>query len=494
MTAHGPGGGDSCRGSPVLGPLQLRGQFVLTRDARYVPSGWPARSAAGWTLGVAPDLPVLDLLAADQRQRLWLIGHPLVGDEGGSDWPAWLSGRVGAGELDDALDALGGTWCAVIFDEGGARFRLDAAGTLSAVYSPESFCVASTCTLMPAGAVSDEDTDLLESMWRSKESFLPFGLTPRRGVKRLLPNHVLDLRSFAPSRDWPPTGRSASRAAPEELVEHIVRLLVRSVQAACASQRPLMGLTGGRDSRVLLGCAGARLRDLDCFTWVLPDPIARRDLRAAIALAGLAGVSHEVVRVRVPTTEQRQRWVFKTGGAVSDERNLWMAANSEQWGRERTLIIGAGGEVGRAYYWRAGDGANSKLEVRDLIDRMGAPMHDRVIQAGLQWLQGLEGYSVRGQLDLAYIEQRMGCWAGVLAYGWADGPRRVMPFVNRQLFELMLALSEEVRARDSLAAAVLERTSPELLAFGFNRPATVRHAIAAGLARLPLLWRLARHF
>jgi len=421
-----------------------------------------------------------------------LLGHPLVGGGGNEAWLPWLQKRAASGTIDESLDALSGSWCAMLYSADAARVRLDAAGTLSAVYDPASQCVASTCVLVPDDG--DEDGDLLELMWASAESFLPFGLTPRRGVRRLLPNHVLDLQTFAVKRDWPPPKADAPSFSREELVGRITHLLTRSVEAACAAPRPLMGLTGGRDSRVLLACAGDRRRRLDCFTWALPDPIARRDLRAARDIARRADVRHEVAAFEPPSEEQRARWAWRTGGAVSDERNLSMAVNSVQWGEGRTIILGAAGEVGRAYYWRAGDASQPSLAVRDLIERMGAPMHDRVVQAGFEWLHGLEGRSIHEQLDLAYIEQRMGCWAGVLAYGWADGPRRVMPYVNRHLFELMLALPEDVRSHDRLAAEVIERTCPELLALGFNRPATIRHAIAAGLARLPLLWRLARHF
>ncbi|MEX2672114.1 MAG: hypothetical protein WD294_08410, partial [Phycisphaeraceae bacterium] len=54
------------------------GQFVLTKGAS--PEGWAASTLAGWKLASHPNLPVYRVLAQDQSQIGWLIGHAIDED------------------------------------------------------------------------------------------------------------------------------------------------------------------------------------------------------------------------------------------------------------------------------------------------------------------------------------------------------------------------------------------------------------------------------
>jgi hypothetical protein len=254
-----------------------------------------------------------------------------------------------------------------------------------------------------------------------------------------------------------------------------------------------MGLTGGRDSRVLLACARDFVDRIDFFTWAHPDEGARRDLADAEALAALAGARHREVPVGAPDAEFLGAWAVSTSGALSDRRAEAATASSASLGGGRTMILGTGAEVGRAYYWQSGDQRLSRLAIEDLIERLGVPATAAVAEAGRQWMSSLPVADVEATLDLAYIEQRLGCWASAWASGSGAGPRYLFPYVGRRLFELYLALPAEFRRRDALAAELIRRTWPDLLRLPFNRPASWRRRVSAAIARMPVVWRLARH-
>jgi hypothetical protein len=70
-----------------------------------------------------------------------------------------------------------------------------------------------------------------------------------------------------------------------------------------------------------------------------------------------------------------------------------------------------GGETGRAFYWSVREPEEVRPE--DLLRRCEAPVIPATLEAAQRWLDTLPAFmrnSPGDILDLAYVEQRLGCW------------------------------------------------------------------------------------
>ena len=141
----------------------------------------------------------------------------------------------------------------------------------------------------------------------------------------------------------------------------------------------------------------------------------------------------------------------------------------------RFRLGGMAGEVGRAYWWKDRSPVGA-VTPELLVGRMGTPASAEVLDAAAAWLDELppqvraDGPTV---LDLAYVEQRMGCWQAPSGYLFHGSPGRrlvVSPMAEALNIETMLGLPEDYRAAGVLQRDMVAYGWPELLAVAFNEP------------------------
>jgi hypothetical protein len=444
---------------------QLVGQFVLSQAANG-PDGWQVHTLRGWTLATHPHLPVVELRLPGGVPAGWVVGYPIAGDTvcpSAIDLPAEAAADVEA--LETALYRLGGRFLAVALTETFARVYLDACGSLSAVYSAEAGTVAATPALF-ADHTHPWDTELIRFLdMPASGLWYPFGLTPRQGVLRLLPNHYLDLTTWQTHRHWP--AAPFAEGDPAQLVAQVAAT-VRGAIGAAAHRYPLhMSLTAGRDSRLLLACAREQLGHIRFFTFARQRATA--DTHIARALARRFRLDHATLPIEPATPEQQDAWLTRVGHCVSGD----IARSHPTLRRldpQRALLPGMAGEVGRAFYWRDGDVATTRLAPEDLVARCHLPANDRLLAGAAAWLGELAGHSAFTVLDLLYVEQRLGCWGGPQQYGgepWSAA--QLFPLAHRDIFAAILALPPAYRAADRLAVDICRQAWPELLDLPFNQ-------------------------
>jgi len=172
------------------------------------------------------------------------------------------------------LAGFGGRFVIVLLEDGLQRIYLDACGTLSTVYSPIEEVVASTSFLIPYSNATPDNIRLQKALRMpfNHSNGYPVGLTPRHQVKRLLPNHYLDLANWEAKRFWP-QGELAEGDA-ETAVGAIVDILKRQLGAIFAQDSVQLSLTAGGDSRVLLACARKYAQEMELYTVEIPGDVA----------------------------------------------------------------------------------------------------------------------------------------------------------------------------------------------------------------------------
>jgi hypothetical protein len=391
-----------------------------------------------------------------------------------------LYGRDANGFSDGS--GIAGSWVAVLLSKRSRRVYLGASH--SVIYAPRQRCVATSHNLI---LDVRRDWDLSEDFdCLATRGYFAFGLTAFAGLQRLLPNHWLDLDTFEPRRHWP-VAQPAPLARSEIAVDAIVRHAQRLVHAtATRYPRFRIHLSAGRDSRAVLAMVRPYAQaggDVLLATSHGRDIESRADRDAARTLARIAKLPHTVTRRsthRIAVPASAQRAFVRIGEAVGSS-NLWGAPQSTvpYDTATRFNLAGMGGETGRAVYW---DDASlpDTLSPAELVKRLRMPATVRVRAAAGQWLRNLPpGWAGHpaAVLDLAYVEQRMGCWQAPQTYVYAGvhnpgglGRLAASPMAEALCYELMLRLPQAYRASRELQRDLVARAWPELLAVPFNTP------------------------
>ena len=273
------------------------GQYLLAPEPIEVP-GWDARRVVGRYLASHPSLPIVPVMAGEHEVGV-LLGWAVSRD-------GKLLHRL---DVPDGVDPVemayehGGRWLLITEEE----LYLDPSGSQPVVYAPELGVVASSPGLIDV----EDDAELVATFdVVNRDGWYPFGLTPKRGVYRLLPNHRLDLNTFEASRhhEAPAPGSVSVETAATVALEAI-----DAAGSAFVDTGLFVGLTSGQDSRMLL--AGLRSH-LDKTRFWTARSVARTnpiDVQVARTLAKRFKLDHVVVE-RVPTSEAHiDAWLDRVG-------------------------------------------------------------------------------------------------------------------------------------------------------------------------------------
>ena len=441
-------------------------QYRLSREP--VPE---ARRLTGWSVEIGPGLGCCELREAGGRPVGWLIGFPLNLETGqgiGADLtlPFTLTEDRDA-FAEHVLTRLAGRFLWLADLAGQARIYPDASALVPCVFDPERRVAGSTAhaLLSPQEYESRFDKARFDRFDIAGSGWFPAGLTAHRGIERLLPNHYLDLGTFMAVRHWPMRALSA-RDDPDAVVHELVDLVRRQLLSLAESEKTVaLTLTAGRDTRILLAAARPFLERITFATVVAGDSHAVDTVMARRIAADLGLKLRELPRTRADRAAHDL--YMRRGGHCIGDANAWYFPSIAPLAADHVLVGGAGGEAGRAFYWRATDTADTVLSGALLAGRMGLPSDPELIARLDDWLAGTGQDSALMTLDLAYVEHRMGPWG---AAQFCNDPTmvRIAPMVSRRGIELLLALPDDWKRGERLAQEVMRQAWPELARYPFN--------------------------
>jgi len=469
----------------------LTGQFVLSYAGAHIPESWPVRRMGAWQLGTHPALPVCDIISADGVLLGWFVGW-VVATSGrlvGERVVSRLTSFSPPADLEAFVYRHGGRFIAVFALPHLTRVYLDPMGSLGAVYSPAHGMLASTTSLIPYTLGCDDDNELIAELGVPRRNgMFPFGLTPRRGVLRLLPNHTLDMNTWGVVRHWP--GGSLDEDVDPARSVRVVADRVKRVVDAVAFDRPLYAsLTAGHDSRMLAACtraAGTRVRFL---TIQLPDKMAELDCEVASALAKRLGLDHEVIPFRAASKAELDEWLWRTGCMVGEHRGLQATATYHRLDPLRAELTGQGGALSRAAHWRSGMRPRN-VNTAELLDSYDIPATPRMLACAEDWLDALPTHDVIHVYDLAHIELWLGCRGSLLPYGDATAVAyRIYPLSHRDVLEHLIRLPRSYKLAANFPRDLMHAEWPDLLSVPINRTPGARHYVQSARRRVWLARR-----
>jgi hypothetical protein len=318
------------------------------------------------------------------------------------------------------------------------------------------------------------------------------------GVRRLTYGCVRRLAPSGPAKraDLLPVSRIATLVGAGFDAERAAALVAEGTRAlADWPARPsVVPVTGGRDSRLVLGAALYSGIEFESTTG---GDDASPDVQVGRRLAEAGGVAHSII-AHDPHGSVWDDW--RRAAAIVDMTSSGTASLADAAGfplgpREGTLVLwhsGQGGEIARAYYG-LGDGGRDALVERISRSFLGRRpgRSDVLSDEGRGLVREQIGAWVNRQLDagiapldvpdMFYLQRRMGTWAGP-SHGCVEYVRdTTSPLWSSRLLPDLIGLPAADRARELFHLRVLERLAPELVDIPFEdgRPWPARRSGAA---------------
>ena len=453
----------------------FRNQFVLDRDRnRAYPGFVTLELGAGWILHHGAALHVARLEDAAGQAAGAVLGLALTPDSRLIETALRLPGKADAPgfleSAEDSIAALAGKYVVVLVTEAASRVYGDPVLDMPILYDPETRRVASSLGLMLDRDIRPNPPFAARRVLAGRGS-LSFGNTLDASARRLLSNHYLDLDSFAPHRHWP-TEDTRLETAPAEFpgeMAAIIERLSNHLGALIDHFDCVLSVTGGRDSRMLLGCAFDRLGDLHELSGYHFHQQTRRDVAMARQIVSDIGHHYKVYRPEPPSRTALRDMRLKMGWSGS-RGELQALAMLNSYPRDHVILRGNIMELLRANQWRQ-DKLDQPLHLVHGVRRLRLGVSDRGSarvwrSEYTKWFDGLPPAAQARPYDFGFVEMSLPNYQGAYLNGYGHATF-LNPFNDRELIRRAIALPPRYRYEGHAVQAVIARAQPYLLSYPF---------------------------
>ncbi len=274
----------------------------------------------------------------------------------------------------------------------------------------------------------------------SNEPWWPGTSTPFEGVKHLLPNHLLDLKTGEVRRYWP--REPLIRYSMHEGAEKTAGIL-RGIMAAANHRFNLaMALTGGYDSRIVFAACKEILNDLHIFSMIYHKLTPESsDIKMAAELAKFAGKPHQVFACNQPMDEDFEYLYTHNLEKSYQSYGHIVYGRFQNLDQSMVVVKSVVNEIARCFYYRTGI-YPYEISV-DLLCRLSKlGVHPFTVRYFSEWLKDAItaeklGYKI---LDLFYWENRNANWQAMSQLEFDLAHDEFTPFNHRELLATMLGV------------------------------------------------------
>lgn len=299
---------------------------------------------------------------------------------------------------------------------------------------------------------------------------LPGDLSPYDEFKRLVPNHSVcfkdkrcEVKRFYPSETWESL---LDEYSIDQRVEEVARILNRSMALIPQKwDRPAISLTGGCDSKTTLACANGQYDHYQYFSYISQESEAV-DANGAHEICNRLGLPHSIYSIPEHEAKDQEliRTIIRTNqGNIGEpnmrevQKRIFLAGLSNIDVEVKSWVS----EIARAYYHKrfAKKKFPSQPTARYLttLYKVFADNRSLVHETDAIFARYIQKYLRQSEmknwswLDLFFWEFRVSSWNGLVITGEHRYSFDItIPYNNRGLLTLMLAIPEEMRINDKL--------------------------------------------
>ncbi|SDS73288.1 hypothetical protein SAMN05192545_1949 [Maribacter dokdonensis] len=463
--------------------LKFRRQFLLSPKLVEELSNWQVRKFGKSYLHVHPDLELNYVEIGNKTLILlgyWLSPH--FCDKTNKDLLVEITKQV-TYEKDfiEFLNKLVGRFVLIIKINDSFKVFHDACGLRTVYYSvnnngihlasqPELF------KLIFSLVGNKERTEYFNSDYvkKTKEHWLPCGITLYNSVHQLLPNFYYNSDSNNQIRYWPNINQPIKTRTPEDGVKVMVDLMTKTMNCANVRFDIALAMTAGLDSRLLLSATKKISKDIFFYTLKYRNlTINSVDIKIPNTILTKLGFEHKVIdctkKAEIQFLECYQN---NTSNSHLDDWGTIASGIHKGFPKNRVAVRGNCVEIGRSAYFQKLK-VNGDIKPDQLIGIVPGWRDLCFLNEYLSnWLKGVKqfekyGYDIR---DLFYMEHRVGSWQAQSQLEWDIAQEIFVPFNNREIIEVMLSVDSQYRNKQnySFFTEAINLLWPEVLSEPIN--------------------------
>ncbi|MDH4232795.1 MAG: hypothetical protein OEW04_12300 [Nitrospirota bacterium] len=477
--------GLSGRNQFVLGPFFLEGHPTWKR----------LKVNDSFCLSVHQDLPAYQ--TREGNKSVTLLGFILDPDNPGADDPAVIDGLLrllsGCGSFCEQTYRFGGRWVLIIDDGRDVRLFNDAAGMRQVFYSDPRQTGDLWCASQPGMIAEILDVpmdrgavDFIDSyeFRNHREYRWPADSSPFRGIRHMLPNHFLDLKTGDCRRFWPE--KPLRRVSLDEAVERVSGDFLGLMRAAGQRFDLAVSVTAGLDSRMVFA-SSLEMRDRLHYMTVrqigMPDDHA--DVTVPSRMLPALGLEHEIVKSSFIMPEEfvrifRKNVPFAHDVYLPDAYAIWRAYRGT-----KVAVTGGVSEIARSDFRRKlKKSRHEQVTSLDLAKLQNMGRQPFAVDSFERWLADAGEIYNFDILDLFEWEQGHGNWLAMCQLEFDTAWKDIFtPFNCRRLLVDMLSVDEMHRnpPKYELFESLIFRFWPEALTFPINPHRQKRASISSSL-------------
>jgi len=257
----------------------------------------------------------------------------------------------------------------------------------------------------------------------------------------LMPNHYLDLKAKKQFRFYPNSNELSQKITLREGAKVIANEMRNFAESISKTPNLIMPVTGGNDSRILLGAF--KKKEFRTFIFNHPNSNrADRDIKSGQVITAIQGRKFEVINYSPRISPAKKAFLDQLNTLPRKELLTYLSMGFYEHLEGSTILLGHGGEIGRSFFKNI-----KRLNAEKMAFLMDRPNHPFVLREMQKWLDELDPAIRKSEnlIDLFYWEQRMGNWGARILTEISYGVDIFSPMNARSVLSTMLLVPKKHR-------------------------------------------------
>ncbi len=436
--------------------LKYRRQFLFSAKKCDKLKDWNVEFTGKNYLYIHPDCELSKVIT--ENHNFYLIGfaiNPHLPDKSSLQILEDISGFSSTDDIFKFLYPLTGRFVLIIESENRILVFNDACGLRQVHYTKfENKLFVASQPLLLQEVVPIKKSENFHIYFKSKyvktdiEHNLPSGISLYENVFHLVPNHYLSTEDYKQKRFWPL--KELSPTSFDEAVEKAAKIVKNSIYAANKRYKLALGLTAGRDSRVVLSGSKDLIDNIFVYTLKYRNLTKQsNDIKIPKRLSARMGFEHNLINCNKEISKEFAE-IYKGNSDIAHWDDWGIIANGMygDYPDDRIAVRGHCIEAGRCDYYKLGIHRKIKNPESFALYYKGYNINF-IKETIVEWYKEVSNFYELGYnlLDIYFWEHDMGSWQAQSLLEWDIIHETFAPYNNRELLDITLSVPARYRCK-----------------------------------------------